>query len=295
VHFQALNIKNLIIITLLISTPFWSWAETQSCGPRLPWQTLHFEKQQLWMTARAEIVLASLCGEEALRRWSSHGLAGPPGQPLWQLSVESSAGNSSERLTALLRPADLAVLYKERLSKGKEQRQKSYRYGETGIQRTRRDPGPGEGERPASQWSRERRSLVDLTGEQLDARPITLNYAILLLASDPALRKPDGKRTIVVHTDHNLYRVELHNTGLESVESQALIDGLALSGARSVHRLALRVTDVGQPRDKPDFALLELGADISILVDNENGLPLLVRGKAPGIGETEIHLMAGRL
>lgn len=287
--------KNLIIITLLISTPFWSWADTQSCGPPLPWQTLHFEKKRLWMTVRAEIVLSSLCGEEAMRRWSSHGLEGPPSQPLWQLSVESSAGSSAERLSALLRPANLAVLYKERLSKGKEQRQKSYRYGETGIQRTRRDPGPGEGERPVSQWSRERRSLVELTGEQLNARPLTLNYAILLLASDPALRKPDGKGTIVVHTDHNLYRVELHNTGLESVESPALIDGLALIGARSAHRLALRVTDVGQPRDNPDFALLELGGDISILVDKEYGLPLVVRGKAPRIGETEIHLMAGEL
>ena len=287
--------KNLIIVTLLVSAPFWSRAETQSCGPRLPWQTLYFEQKRLWLTAQAEIVLASLCGEEAMRRWSSHGLEGPPDQPLWQLSVESSAGSSSERLTALLRPADLAVFYKERLSKGKEQRQKSYRYGETGIQRTRRDPGPGEGERPASQWSRERRSLVDLTDEQRNAPPLTLNYAVLLLASDPALRKPDGKRTIVVHTDHNLYRVELHNTGLESVESQALIDGRALVGTRSAHRLALRVTDVGQPRDDHDFSLLELGGDISILVDEEYGLPLLVRGEAPRIGETEIHLVAGEL
>ena len=287
--------KNLIIVTLLVAAPVLSWAETETCGPRQPWQILQFEKQRLWMTAQAEIVLDALCGEDTAQPWSSHGLEGPPGRAVWKLSVESSVGSSSEQVTALLRPADLVLLYKERLSKGKEQRQKSYRYGDTGIQRTRRDPAPGEGERPANQWSRERQSLVDLTGEQLKARPLTLNYAILLAASDPALRRPDGKRTIFVHTDHNLYRVELHNTGLESIESEALIDGRALVGARSVLRLALRVTDVGQPRDKPDFDLLGLGGDISILVDTANGLPLLLRGEAPHISETEIYLTAAEL
>jgi hypothetical protein len=57
----------------------------------------------------------------------------------------------------------------------------------------------------------------------------------------------------------------------------------------------LQIRPINPLADKPDFMLLGLSDDISILYDSNNHLPLQLRGRAPKIGRTHIDLKAAVL
>jgi hypothetical protein len=53
----------------------------------------------------------------------------------------------------------------------------------------------------------------------------------------------------------------------------------------------VQVDPVGTQQGDPEFSLLGLGGQVSILLDEQTGLPLRVRGRAPRIGKTYIDLV----
>ena len=95
----------------------------------------------------------------------------------------------------------------------------------------------------------------------------------------------------MVYTEFNFYRVGMSRGDGPAIKVDYQVSGApAVSGSRQTRLVTLQVTPVGEQREKPDFSLLGLDADVSVLFDRDNGLPLQLRGKAPRIGSTEINL-----
>jgi len=102
-----------------------------------------------------------------------------------------------------------------------------------------------------------------------------------------------------VNTEFNFYRVLMSHSDGPAIEMNYQLQGASapVSGKRPTRGVTLRVSPLGELAEKPDFSLLGLdgAADITVLFDPANGLPVQLRGTAPRIGSTEINLKAATL
>jgi hypothetical protein len=116
----------------------------------------------------------------------------------------------------------------------------------------------------------------------------------LLLAAGSVVEAPGHAATVYVHGDFNFYRVRLSVAGKEKVEVDYSLGGglQRVKGERTAIVVGLQVDPVGTPQGDPEFSLLGLDSQISILLDEQSRLPLQVRGRAPRIGKTYINLVA---
>jgi hypothetical protein len=266
------------------------------------WEMLEFERKSMWGTANSRIQWQVKEGADIATLWNNPGKGDylyPPGEHVLELTVDARAGKNQANLQLFLDPDTLAIFQGDRLTIGrKDRRNKFYRYRDLGVTRVRRDPEPGESALPAEQWSKVTQTEVDFS--QLPAGSIvTSPYAVLLAASVTSLA-PGEATTVWVHTDFNLYQVELKRGPDTRLKSSYVVlgpDGTATSYAetRMVESIGLLATPTAQAPDKPDFEILGLGGEITILLDRERGLPLRVLGTAPRVGEAYLDLKSARL
>jgi hypothetical protein len=243
-----------------------------------------FEKSRFWVTARSELSLRT-----------SHDTTG---EPLWTLDVEASVAGGSERLEERYLAGSAAVLNRTRLSAGRNRRFKSWDYQGNEVYRQRRDPGRDEAALPPKQWGRLQKHTQTLP-LPAGAPPLTSPYGLLLRASDRVLAAPGDRLELLVHTDHNLYRVSLSVKGREKVPVDLVLlddDGRQeLREKRPAWRIAVASEPVGELIDKPDFELLGLDGELTLYIDQQNRLPLLVAGHAPRLGRMQLPLREARL
>jgi hypothetical protein len=117
--------RNCLSLTLLLLTGI-CHAAAEALTPQLPsWQVLEYEEHAYWTTARSRIEVLPGASDEAL----------------WELTADSSVRSNSEHILLRFDPATGGVEHRERLSKGKDQRFKTYQYEDTQIQRRRYEPG----------------------------------------------------------------------------------------------------------------------------------------------------------
>jgi hypothetical protein len=96
---------------------------------------------------------------------------------------------------------------------------------------------------------------------------------------------------VVVNTEFNFYLVRMSRSDGGPVEaSYEVAGGSPSTGKRLTRGVTLAVSPLGEQVDKPDFSLLGLGGEITILFDEQYLLPLQLRGTAPRIGPAEINL-----
>lgn len=242
--------------------------------PQLPeWQAVEYEQKAFWATARSRLEVDTLSGEEGL----------------WQLRASSSVVSNSEEVVLDLTPEDGMAQRRYRLSKGKDQRVKRYEYGPEHILRERRNPGAEPGQDP-SQWPVSNRREIPYPVPR-DEEVITDAYALMLLAA--RLQAGDADEAeVVVQTDLNFYRVRMTGGNGIPINVNYKDGNEVVKGRRETRAVALQVTPVGTPEEKPDFSFLGLEDEIILFFDRDNGLPLQVRGVAPRIGDTEINLKA---
>lgn len=250
-------------------------AETDIPPPALPaWQVLEYEQQAFFVTAKSRVEITQ-DADDSQR---------------WQLTASSSVASNSEEVTLDLAAIDGRALYRARLSKGKGKRYKTYDFLPTHILRCRREPPP-ETKLPPGEWPVSGRREIAYPPTAADM-PVTDAYALLALAGR-FQASGDEAAEVVVNTDFNFYRVSMTHS-IDSpaikVNYRAAGDESAITGKRKTRSVTLLVKPMGQLPDKHDFSLLGLNGDILILFDEETGLPLQLRGKAPRIGNTEINL-----
>ena len=242
-----------------------------------PWQTLEFEQKALWATAKSRIELVAA---------PQH-----PGQ--WLLSANSSVVSNSEEVHLRLLATSGQLVSRSRLSRGKNQRLKTYDYRPQYILRERRAPGPDPGQ-AAALWPLQSTKEVAYP-DDLGAKVLTDAYALLLLAQRFGDTQTNSHQ-VAVHTDLNFYQVSLSRGQDTAIEVNYQLAGQGqVDGTRKARVIKLKVTALGQARDKADFRLLGLNGDIELLFDIESGLLLQLRGTAPRIGSSRISLKSATL
>ena len=237
------------------------------------WQVLEYEQQAFFVTARSRIELVPDSADPQR----------------WRLAASSAVASNSEEV-ALELAADGSARHRSRLSRGKsnEQRYKTYEFLPEHILRVRRD-APAGTTRPPGDWPvSSRRKIAYPPGA--DGLPVTDAYALLVLAAR-FLTSPGAAADVVVNTEFNFYQVRMsHSEGRVVETNYAVAGGAASTGPRPTRGVTLAVSPLGEQVDKPDFSLLGLGGEITILFDQESLLPLQLRGNAPRIGAAEINL-----
>ena len=250
-------------------------AHAEAASPDLPvWQALEYEQKALWVTAHSRVEL----------------VADADDCQLWLLTARSSVASNSEEVELELAARDGRALQRARLSQGKGRRFKNYEFLPEYILRQRRDP-PANTKLPPDEWP--------LTSSKEVAYPplpddtvVTDAYALLELAGR-FLASEAASRQVAVNTEFNFYLVTMSRSDTPAIKVNYQVEGQAkaVSGQRDTHGVTLQVSPLGEQADKPDFSLLGLHGEISLLFDRDNGLPLQLKGTAPRLGSTEINLV----
>lgn len=242
--------------------------------PQLPdWEVLEFEEKAFWATARSRLEI----------------LPAPDNAKLWELNVQSSVVDNSELLQESFDPTTGQTRARSRLSQGREQRMKSYRYETDFILRERRNPDAGSNV-PPQEWPVTYSGKIAYPTSAGDT-VLTSPYLLVLLAQRLQAQGPDQSMEVLVQTDLNFYRVHLTSGNGVPINANYEIAGKGnISGVRETFAVAVQATPEGTLAEKNDFSLLGLEGEIILFFDRASGLPLQIRGTAPRIGPTEINL-----
>lgn len=244
-------------------------------APALPaWQAVDFEQRAYGVIARSRVELDCQ----------------PDKDGALQLRATSVVSDNFETVELTLGPQDFRVLQRSRLSRGRDLRYKTFDYLPQHIVRERHEPSDGDIDDP-EQWPVTSLREIAYPADS-DGLAITDAYALLLLA-DRFQASEEEAVEVVVHTDFNFYRVRMTHEPGQEIPVDYRVSGKdgKVTGRRSTRAVQLEVHALGTPVDEPDFSLLGLQDDISLLFDRESGLLLQLRGTAPRIGYTTLNLL----
>jgi hypothetical protein len=240
------------------------------------WQQLEFEQQAFWVIARSKLSVAAVAREGSAQTWRLH--------------AESSVASNLENVAIEFDADSGRTIHRSRFSQGKNRRYKEYQYHKDAVTRLRREPAEADSTTAPSDWPVTSKRELSLPAGSVVSSP----WLLLLLAQD-VLAQPDTEARFTVHTDFNFYEVTARLTGTEELEVEAPTGTLPAAGTHLANVVGLQIRPLTPLADKPDFTLLGLSGDISILYDSSNQLPLQLRGRAPQIGQTRINLKAAVL
>lgn len=270
-HPDRLSLPRLLLALGLLVV---AAARADSPPPALPdWQVLEYEQRGWGVTAKSRLDLEAASASEAI----------------WRLTASSSISDNSETVTVTLDPASGRALSRERLSRGRDQRFKSWEFHDDQAVRTRRTPGRNDSA-PPSEWPVSTQLEVKYPAKSA-GMVITDVYALPLLAGR-LLDGDGGAAEVVVYTDFNFYRVRMTQGPGPEVKVDYRVEGEAnaVKGRVATRMVTLAVSPLVPLEDKPDFSLLGLEGDITLLFDPTTGVPVQLRGKAPRVGKTSINL-----
>ncbi len=238
-----------------------------------PWEALEFEKKAFWATAKSRLEVPQPNEDN----------------DAWELLVESSVVDNSEKITLIFNPDSREVQQRVRLSRGKDRRLKSYKYQEDSVLRERKDP-EGNHSLPLADWPVSSSRTIKFPASS-SGSIVTDTYMLLLLASDLQQQGPDATQEVIVHTDLNFFRVRMKSgNGIPIDVHYKTSGGEVIKGRRETVAVSLQVEPEGELAEDRDFNFLGLESDIIVLFDQLTGVPLQIRGNAPRIGATEINL-----
>lgn len=247
----------------------------EKTAPPLPnWQALEYEQRAFMVTARSRLELSPDAADPAT----------------WRLQANSSVASNSEDVGLTLTAVDGRAQRRERYSQGKDKRYKTYDFLPTMVVRERYNP-PKDTSLPPTDWPLSSRKEIPYPPLP-DNTVVTDAYALLELAGR-FLDSDAASAAVAVNTEFNFYLVKLSRGDSQAIEVKYQLSGSGktVSGSRATRAVKLDISPLAEP-DKPDFSLLGLHGDITILFDREQALPLQLRGTAPRLGNAEINLTA---
>ncbi len=267
------RLPRIVLIGLCLTLVGVSWSADNAL-PQLPnWQVLEFEEKAFWATARSRLEILPV----------------PDDKKLWELTVLSSVVDNSEQIVVRFDPASGRTVSRSRLSRGKEQRFKSWTYEADSIVRERRNPGP-DNSVPPKEWPVSNSGQVPYPAAAKDTT-LTEPYLLILLAQRLQAQGTDKSMDVIVQTDLNFYRVRMTSGNGIPIDRDYTVTGQdSVRGRHETLAVALQVTPEGALAEDTDFSLLGLQGEIILFFDRNSGLPLQIRGVAPRIGPTAINL-----
>ncbi len=243
-------------------------------APQLPeWRVVEFEQKAFWAIARSRIEVLPV----------------PDNAGLWELYVQSSVVNNSERVRVHFESTTGRALTRSRLTQGKQQRMKLYEYEADFIVRERHNAVSDSGILPED-WPTTSRNELVYPASATDIT-VTSPYILLMLAQQLQAQGPGESMDVLIHTDLNFYRVHLISGNGIPIKVDYEITGAGSAvGTRDTLAVSIHAKPDTTLEDKDDFRLLGLNGEIILFFDRVTGLPLQIRGQAPRIGATEINL-----
>ena len=202
----------------------------------------------------------------------------------------------TERIAVWLDAATGAVLQNEKRRYGKDAYWKVRRATDDGYYEWRTEPDlPGETRNPPPAWSDrfERRVVFDPVPPE--GTVVTDPYG--LVAALPALLR-SGRSTAIVSGDRAV-PVTIRTLEPRTVSRTARLRWPG--GEGTVRRFTARPVQVrvnpgaDVDRRRVRTGVLGLRGDLEILVADETGLPVLIRGRAPSVGKVTVHLAGAAL
>jgi hypothetical protein len=269
-----IHLRRILLVVLCLALSGHGYGKVTDEMPQLPtWQVLEFEEQAFWATANSRMEVLASEGDEAQ----------------WEFTVSSSVVGNSEELSMSFEPASGRALKRDRLSKGKEQRLKTFEYRTNDILRERHNP-EANSKAPPGEWPVTNRQTIPYPAAA-SKLVVTNPHLLILLAQQLQAQGPGGSMEVLVHTDFNFYRVRLTSGNGIPVTANYKVTGDKKSGGlRDTVAVALQVSPEDGLTEKEDFSLLGLEGEIILFFDKDSGLPLQIRGTAPRIGATDINL-----
>ena len=237
------------------------------------WETLEFEQKAFMTTAKSTVGIAP----------------GSEGDPAWILESSSSIASNSEEITLTLDPASGRSLQRSRLSRGtKEQRYKAHTYMDDYVVRERRVPGDNP-DRPPAEW--DLKSRMKVAYPNLEGVPVSDPYFLLLLAGE-FQAGTEEYLDVLVNTDRNFFSVRMTHGAASTTKLNYRIAGQneRIKGKRPTRAVTLTISPVEPLENNPDFNLLGLSGDITVLFDEVSGIPVQLQGEAPRVGATKLNL-----
>jgi len=284
------------------------------------WQWVRFEASSFWVSVEARIQLYQQALEPADRHWLQEpepltepwSAPEPSGEALVLMS-ESRVASNREWRSEWLDPQTGSLLQRCRLGYGRaDSRIKCYGYGQGAIYRERRESNmsakdlaspegwSAEGARSASRLTRDWRATSPahiILPEPLPENAALVSWPLLLPAiSAQPLNQPGDRVQLWVHTDFDIWRVTLEVTGIKEtkVDYQLAPKNERMEGRREALEVAISSEHpTGKPED--DFEFFGFSEPMSVLLDPDTRLPLVIQGDAPRFGPAEARLHSARL
>jgi hypothetical protein len=236
------------------------------------WQSMEFEQKAFFSTAQSRIEITR----------------DPQDKQQWLLTANSSIASYAEQVQLTFAAENGRAISRSRLSRGKNQRVKSYQYLPDSIQRERREPGT-DPQQPATEWTVSNRQEIPYP--QLPQGTVITDAYTLLLLAERFQAGPAQSSDVVIQTDFNFYHVHMtRGDELAIVADYQITDADSVAGKYNTHTVILEVEPLGALAEKPDFSLLGLYGTITLLFDDASGQLLQLRGNAPKLGTAEINL-----
>ncbi|HEY6132318.1 MAG TPA: hypothetical protein VIV27_09870, partial [Halioglobus sp.] len=180
-----------LVTCLCLALACFSQAAEQAMPPLPDWRVVEFEEKAFWATARSRLEI----------------LPAPDDKKYWELQAQSSVVDNSEQVVVRFDPATGRAVTRSRLSRGKEQRLKSYRYEANFVTRERRNPAADTKVTP-DEWPLTYSGQVPYPAAAATT-VVTEPYLLVLLAQRLQAQGPDKSMEVLVQTDLNFYRVRL--------------------------------------------------------------------------------------
>jgi hypothetical protein len=273
-------------------------AQAPATGPSPPpWHRLHFAADSLAGSVTTTLTLspAKMADVEA-RTFPESGDTPEAftASRVLQLQVDGEARTvltgSTTRASVWFDADSSQVLLRERTSAGSKGSSKIHRFGARGASRLRLEPADSrQALLPSAQWSKRSGKFFPYDMARAGCNSITVPAQLIYAIS----RQPELTPYCVFH-DGALYRVQLQSRGNEkhavSYSLRSTGGQRQVSGPRRLERIALRIEPLDPKARLEDFELLELRGDITIQVDPEYRIPVMLSGSRSGLGSIIIRL-----
>ena len=273
-------------------------AQAPATGPSPPpWHRLHFAADSLAGSVTTTLTLspAKMADVEA-RTFPESGDTPEAftASRVLQLQVDGEARTvltgSTTRASVWFDADSSQVLLRERTSAGSKGSSKIHRFGARGASRQRLEPADSrQALLPSAQWSKRSGKFFPYDMARAGCNSITVPAQLIYAIS----RQPELTPYCVFH-DGALYRVQLQSRGNEkhavSYSLRSTGGQRQVSGPRRLERIALRIEPLDPKARLEDFELLELRGDITIQVDPEYRIPVMLSGSRSGLGSIIIRL-----
>jgi hypothetical protein len=174
----------------------------------------------------------------------------------------------------------------------KSSRHKLTHFGQNAIDVLRLKDQLENGQEP--EWQRAQQSTRDYPSWMGGDVLITDPLALLLIGRDTRLQDLDDQVQMVVYSRDNLVLLDLTVAGVEKLNMNLVLrEGehtKKLRERREALRIRIDASHLGVDSDQDDMEVLGMRGDVELLLDRSWRVPLMLRGRAPGVGAVKLAL-----